>query len=411
MIHHVTRPNVLIILTDQQRYDAVGYVNPLVRTPNLDLLAAASADYRACVVQSPQCQPSRASIFTGRYPTAHRVWWNETDMPRGEKTLGNYLRAAGYRTGYFGKMHFGGSEPHTAIARHFGFDESYLFEDWLRNGDCGAARERFYRDMGHKAWTGAVVDRERHHEEVVTDRALDFVTAPGWPYFCVLSFHGPHPPYSAPVEFSAIYSDISLATPPKDNSGRGLKASDWVALKTQYYGAVSWIDACVGRLLAGVDLANTIVVFTSDHGDILGDHGLFSKGVYAYEGNVRVPLLVHLPGQGGRVVGDVVESIAILPTVMGACGLPAPVAVQGLPLDRRRGYALSMIGHSPRLRMIRTDRLKYWLVDGQEFLADVSDPAEVNVAGSGSRGADLQAMRWALLTALVAAEDPLPRPG
>lgn len=409
-MHHETKPNVLLVLTDQQRYDAVGYVNPAVSTPNLDRLAAVSADYRACVVQSPQCQPSRASIFTGRYPTAHKVWWNETDMPRWEPTLGNYLRAAGYRTGFFGKLHFDGREPHGAIAKHFGFDHTYLFEDWLRDESCEGARERFYRDMGQRAWTGEVTDREGHHEEVITDRASDFVAAHGRPYFCVLSFHGPHPPYSAPPEFSAIYRDISLTAPPRDNSGRGLSPADWVALKTQYFGAVSWIDACVGRLLAGVDLTNTVIVFTSDHGDILGDHGLFSKGLYAYEGNVRVPLLVHLPGGLGSVVDKVVESIAILPTVMLACGLPVPPGVQGLPLWESRGYALSMIGHSSRLRMIRTDRLKYWVLDGREFLADVPDPAEVNVAGSGSRSEDLQAMRWALLTALIAAEDPLPRP-
>lgn len=407
MIHHVGgKPNVLVILTDQQRFDAIGYANPAVSTPNLDALAKISTVCNTAVVQSPQCQPSRASIFTGRYPTAHRVWWNETDMPWHEPTLGNYLRRAGYRTGYFGKLHFDGSEPYTQVAQHFGFDSSYLFEDWLR--EDSVARTDFHMAMGHKGWTGAVTDRGHHHEEMITDKALEFITTGKQPYFCVVSYHGPHPPYAAPPEFSDLYRDLVAPVADKE---RGLTAEEWVALKREYYGAVSWIDACVGRLLAGVALPNTVVVFTSDHGDILGDHGLFSKGVYAYEGNVRVPLIVHRPGREAATEDGVVESIAILPTILRACDIAIPMGVQGSPIDSPKGYALSMIGHPTRLRMIRTDSLKYWVLGEREFLFDMSDPAEiVNLAGRDAWRDDLLEMRWRLLQGLIAAEDPLPLP-
>lgn len=422
MLHYTGRPNVLVVVTDQQRADAVGYEQPWIKTPNLDGLAAESIVCPRAFVQSPQCQPSRASIFTGRYPTAHKVWWNGIDLPKSERVLGSYFKEAGYSTGYFGKHHFSDGH-HTETIRHFGFQESFLYEDWIgllpglrnRKGERSAVEQEFYGAMGTKTWTGSFTNKELHHEEMITDRAAAFMTESRKPFLCVVSYHGPHPPYAAPGEFSKLYRRADMPVPMQqvvNPLGHLMTVEDWQELKTQYYGAVSWIDSCLGRLLELVD-NTTVVIYTSDHGDILGDHGLFSKGMYAYEGNTRVPLVVRLPFLSPGVYPHLVQSIDLLPTILASCDLQVPPSVQGRDLggvlatgERLNGQVLSFIGYKPRLRMTRNDRYKYWVVDGQEFLFDLdSDPGElVNLAGSEL----VSEMRFELLQGLIGAEDRLP---
>ena len=151
-----TKPNVIIILTDQQRHDAVGYLNDKVITPNLNALAKNSIVCTNAFVQSPQCQPSRASILTGRYPTAHKVWWNETYLSKSEKTIGNIFKDAGYNTGYFGKLHVENDMSYPLLAKHFGWDHVYLLEDWQRQVavdtfevNSALIRKEFYGPMSN----------------------------------------------------------------------------------------------------------------------------------------------------------------------------------------------------------------------------------------------------------------------
>ncbi len=340
MLHHTQKYNVLIIITDQQRGDTIGYANNFINTPHLDKLAKNSVVCTHAYTQSPQCQPSRASLLTGRYPTAHRVWWNGIDMPRSELTIGNYLRTYGYKTGYFGKLHFTGKETHTKIAKHFGFDTTFLYEDWveslkLLNSEYkgkSVVEKEFYEPMNTGAWTGRLSFKELHHEEIITDHAVNFMEVAQEPFVCIVGYHGPHPPYAAPDEFSKLYniSDIpsqKIVTP----SGYTLSSNDWKELKKQYYGSISWIDSCVGRLLKSIG-RDTIVIFTSDHGDILGDHGLFSKGLFAYEGNIHVPLIMKLPDIKPIVYKHLIQLIDIVPTIFEACDMPIYPAIQGLSL-------------------------------------------------------------------------------
>ncbi len=422
MIRHYWTPNIVLLLTDQHRHDAVGYVNPLVTTPHLDQLAAQSVNCTQAIVQSPQCQPSRASIFTGRYPTAHKVWWNGIAIPESERTLGNYLQAAGYHTGYFGKLHFDGQNGHAATAQHFGFANTFLYEDWgqsfavqyanNKNHGLSLVEQEFHAPMDTETWTGRLTRTNLHHEEVITARALEFIATAQRPYFCVLGFHGPHPPYAAPDDFSGLYRVADMPVPNRcvpNHAGHVLSALEWQQLKVQYYGSVSWIDACIGRVLAALDY-NTIVVFTADHGDILGEHGLFSKGLFAYDGVIRVPLLIKAPGLSPRTYSALFQSIDIVPTILDLCHLARPPGLQGRSLSQQwaglaNQWALSMIGYQSRLRMLRTSRYKYWIMDGQEWTFDLQvDPGElVNLGGA----ADL---RYQLLRALIGAEDPLPIP-
>jgi arylsulfatase A-like enzyme len=345
-------------------------------------------------------------------------------MPRNEKTLGNYLRDAGYHTGYFGKLHFDGRDQATKRAIHFGFDESFLFEDWMKSFTTyfATAKSRvekeFWGPMAGKTWTGRLSDRELHHEEVITHRAVSFMERTCRPFLCVVGFHGPHPPYAAPDEFSRLYTREKMSVPAQrivNQNGHILTDEEWRELKAQYYGSVSWIDDCVGRLTKSLG-PDTIVVYTSDHGDILGDHGLFSKGMFAFDGNVRVPLLMKLPDVAATTYQHLVQSIDIVPTVLAACGVGMPQGIQGRSLLKAvksdepvNSAVLSMIGHMPRLRMVRTPELKYWLCGDEEYLFDlVKDPREeMNRCG---HPVWLSRMRLLLAQSLIRAEDPLPLP-
>jgi arylsulfatase len=428
MIAHMPgsgRPNILMVITDQQRADAVGYENSKVYTPHLDTLAATGTVCNLAFAQSPQCQPSRASLLTGRYPTAHRVWWNELTMPATERTIANYLADAGYSTGYFGKLHFYGDDGHGQTARHFGFQQTFLMEDWMdmvsgkRSGLKGPSliEQEFYGPMGQHHWTGRFTHREIHHEEVITAKAIDFIRTAPRPFLAVVGFHGPHPPYAAPDEFSRLYNPQEMTVPSRvvyNYHGQPLSDSDWRDLKVQYYGAVSWIDYCLGQLLAEMD-STAIVVYTSDHGDILGDHGYFSKGLFAYEGNVRVPLVLRIPPFAGYYP-HLVQHIDLVPTLLRLAGVAVPPGIQGHSLvevlqsgDVLNRHVLSMIGYSPRLRMLRTERFKYWMYDQIEVVFDLKeDPGETrNIHRNLSL---LLHLRGLLLKSLIQCEDPLPVP-
>lgn len=414
---------MLLIMTDQQRRDAVGYINPAIKTPNLDELAAHSINCTQAYVQSPQCQPSRASILTGRYPTAHKVWWNNIDLPKSERTIGNILRDNGYATAYFGKAHINIHDK--AVIKQFGFDTHFLFSDWLELSNYMSwdtdrsetnAKDEYFKLMADPYWTGTFKKREVQHEDVITQRAIKFLKQKRQePYFAVVSFAGPHPPYASPPPYCEMY-DINdgISNGGKSHFQHTMRAENWKKLKEQYYGAVSWIDDNIGKILKHVD-NDAIIIFTSDHGDILGDHGLFSKGIYAYEGNTRVPLLFRDIRIGNKTYDHLVQSIDIVPTLLQSLGLSAPRRMQGVSLrrgfisgDKINQYAISMIGYHDRLRMIRVGDYKYWRSSNEECLFDLkNDPGEQNNIADPAL---LSKMRLVLLDALIKAEDNIPYP-
>lgn len=422
MLNHRTRNNILLVITDQQRHDAVGYVTPWISTPNLDSLAARSIVCKAAYVQSPQCQPNRASLMTGRYPTSHRVWWNSINLPMNEKTIGNYLQNAGYKTAYFGKAHLNNNDKD--VIKHFGFNQSFLYEDWLHlpiNRKPNCPRIEYQTIMGAPNWAGRLSDRSVHHEDIITDNAISWLKQSG-PKFTVVSFVGPHPPYAAPPPFDTYYNKADMVVP--DNVsynvyGQRLNNHQWRDLKTQYYGMISWIDDNIGRILEHVG-NDTIIIFTSDHGDILGDHNLFSKGLFAYEGNTRVPLIIHHPDLGHIEYNHLVQTIDITPTILSAAGIGVHYSIQGKDLwpgfkENRpiNEYVLSMIGFDDRIRMIRHGNFKYWISKNDEKLFDLeNDPRELdNLTSRGGQFTNqLHQMRERLLRALISAEDPVPFP-
>lgn len=391
--------NLLFVITDQQRYDAIGYINSIIKTPHLDHLASQSIVCDQAIVQSPQCQPSRASFLTGKYPDNIQMWWNETRLNPRYPTIANYLSNNGYLTGYFGKLHIDGDD-YKQTSRHFGFEQSYLSEDWIGmikhndNPAAAQARSDFYSlmridDGGLAPWTGVLSSADYHHEQTIIKHASDFLQChnnKSYPFACFVSFHGPHPPYCCPPPYCHIYQDVNIPVPDKlipTWFGQPLTSRHWHHIKSQYYGAISWIDNYIGQLLSLVDLDNTIVVFVSDHGDILGDHGLFSKGVYTFEGNIRVPLIISIPGCGHIKYDHTVQLIDLLPTILSALGLDKPTGIDGVDLvdalinnHAINEYAYSAISTNPRHYMIRSKRHKLCVGDQAAFYDLSADPLE-----------------------------------
>lgn len=358
------------------------------------------------------------------------MWWNGLRLDPKEKTIGNVLRSNGYDTGYFGKMHVDGIGSHTSIARHFGFDESFLYEDWCNllttdhvemtgvKSQPNRIRDEFFAIMA-KSWVGKLSTRRLQHEDVVADRAIEFIKK--WrnkPYFCVVGFHGPHPPYAAPPPFDTMYDPASLSVPSKmrkTDFGFQMTPESWQELKSQYFGMVSWIDDNIGRILKHVD-SNTIVIFTSDHGDILGDHGYFSKGLYAYEGNIRVPLMIRFPGRPATEYTHIVQAVDLVPTVLGALEVKRLAGMQGHNLyphiwdnQKVNPWAFSCIGLNRRLRMIRTAKFKYWWYDNEVLFDLEGDPSESKNIASTHKDL-LHEMRRLMIKVLIETEDPTPLP-
>jgi len=448
------RPNVLIITTDQQRFDSLGcYGSDFVRTPNLDRLAAEGALLERAYCCNPVCMPSRASIFSGQLVSRHGVWDNGVNLPDDVPLVSHRLAGVGYRTHYVGKTHFqvtGGTPDQSSESGHrweerfpdwtgpyYGFETVELSightkgglrghygawvrdqvsqADWNRHQEADMRGEYFF---GCNAFDWGLPS-ELHNSTWVAERAIDFLDHrdPGRPFLLALGFQDPHHTHCVPRNFAdrvdpaAVpppdYTEGELSERPphyagaRDGSFSGYtfdKVTDVEARegRAYYYTLVQQVDREVGRVLAALDrlglTENTMMVFTSDHGELLGDHGLWMKGPYPYEVLIRVPMMVRWPAglPGGRRIGTVFSHADIVPTVLAAVGVEPDGALDGfdvLPLlrgevDRVRDDALVEYTHGPgglRLKTLVTeDRKLTWYGDGHPGeLGDLAgDPRE-----------------------------------
>jgi choline-sulfatase len=366
--------NVLVLMADQHRADAGGWAgDSWARTPHLDRLAAESVVFERAYTPAPVCVPARQSLLTGRYPHAHGAVSNAT-APRGDDVTAAHLaRAAGMATGAVGKMHFVGPDQHR------GFDtrwdrEQYGAEEPEAVGDAAsgmAAPGRYGRRSEGRALptladTNPVLIHEgnydagpspfpaaRHIEARTTDEALRFLEANRhgrWVLWC--SYFKPHGPFTPPAADWAAFADAPLPVPPVNPADldalpahlRSARASagydrlDAPATRRRlagYYGNLAFVDAEIGRLLAALDAYGlrdeTLIVYTSDHGEMLGERGLFAKSNF-YEPSWRVPLLIRHPAAGARRVTAPVCLTDLLPTIAAVAGLETPPAVQGTSL-------------------------------------------------------------------------------
>ncbi|MFP4055238.1 MAG: arylsulfatase [Candidatus Brocadiia bacterium] len=349
------RPHILLLMTDQHRGSCIGADgNRAVRTPNLDRLAAEGVLFRAAYTAVPSCTPARAGLLTGLSPWHHGMLGYGRVAREYENEKPRMLRQAGYYTLGLGKMHWFPQRTlhgfHKTILDESGRVETKGFvsdyRQWFRqvapdkNPDATSLGWNDYRARPY------ALPEELHPTRWMGDRAVEFLQGydRSEPFFLKVSFARPHSPYDAPERFFRLYEDADI--PPAvvgrwaerhAQRGKKLPYTTWrgdlgaaqVRRSRQgYYGNVTFIDEQVGRILEVLErrgwLERTLVLFTADHGDMLGDHHLWRK-TYAYESSARIPMLLRWPGElldapRGRVLGQPVELRDALPTFLDAAG-------------------------------------------------------------------------------------------
>jgi len=333
------RPNVLYIFADQLGAHYLGcYGHEDVQTPNLDRLAEGAFRFTHAYTASPLCTPYRACLFSGRYPSQTGVVRNSQRLPHGETTLAAVFNDMGYATSYAGKWHLSGKP--TAI-RWVPPMERAGFADFI-GWECLHVRHWdhvvFEDDPDHPTpmpghetdgLAGLACDRLRRH--AAGDR----------PFFMTVSFQAPHPVCEPPAEYHDLYRGRDLHYRPTVDfdtrfGGYGshkvdIGVRDWTSA---YFGEITQLDAAVGRILGtlselGLD-ESTVVVFTSDHGDMAGCHGRFEKSVM-YEEAIRIPLIVRMPGRAsGEVRDELLSTVDFMPTLVELAGGATPSSAEGI---------------------------------------------------------------------------------
>lgn len=354
------RPNILFLMADQFRADCLGADgNPVIFTPNLDRLAAEGARFRCAYSSVPSCTPARATILTGLSPWHHGMLGYGRVATKYPRELPQMLHDAGYYTLGIGKMHY-----HPQRNAH-GFDKTILDESGrVESPDFTSDYRQWFKSVApdlnpdatgigwndHRAAPYALPER-LHPTRWTGDEAVKFLQQyrGAEPFFLKVSFARPHSPYDAPSRWRDRYDKAAL--PPaivgdwaERHAERGKPYPDalWQgdlgpekvrAAREGYYGNVSFIDEQIGRILAALEergwLNNTLILFTADHGDMLGDHYLWRK-TYAYESSARIPMLLRWPdklltARRGQVLTQPVELRDILPTFLDAAGVPYQV--------------------------------------------------------------------------------------
>lgn len=429
------RPNILWICTDQQRYDTIGALrNPHIHTPNIDRLVAEGLAFTRAYCQNPICTPSRASFLTGMYPSSVHACMNGNDHWADAAPLVTKLLAdAGYDCGLAGKLHLSGAadriEPrpddgyrvfHWSHHPYDDWDEGHEYADWLRA-------------QGHDPSVlfehPAQIPPYLHQTTWCTDRALDFIVEErSQPWLMSVNYFDPHAAFDPPQPYLDRYDPAELppplftesdlaaqaklsevlfqteATPPDAlnmddyfqnvelDGDRSTQPSPAQAIKAAYYGMIELIDDNVGRLLDALERSgqreNTLVIFMSDHGEMLGDHGLVLKGCRFYEGLVRVPLIFSWPGRipEGVVCDALVELIDIAPTLLDFCDQTHPARMQGKSLHP------ILVGEADPNRHRTSVRTEYY-----QTLANLERP-RIEREGHGSYATMIRDERYKLVT-------------
>lgn len=328
------RPNVIVIVTDDQRFDALGVVQreqgaaarfPFLQTPNLDRLAAEGARFRNAFVTHSLCSPSRATMLTGRYSHAHGIRDNRTPF-RAEQTWAHALRAAGYHTGYFGKWHMGKQEERP------GFTETFTFVDQGIYPDC-----RFLQN-------GVWVETRGWVDDVTTDHAIEFIRANrARPFAMYIGYKSPHDNRTPAPRHAQRYAE-ALISPPANADARppfpappGKVWNPRAADALNYFRCLQGVDDNIGRLLDALAAdglsEDTLIVFAGDNGYYLGEHGLGDKRS-AYEESLRIPLLVRFPRavRAGTRVDALALNLDFPATILELAGVPLSWSQSGRSL-------------------------------------------------------------------------------
>lgn len=359
----MSKPNILFILTDQLRWDALGCTGGWVRTPALDRIAQAGVRFTQCVTNAPVCIPARVSLATGRYPHNTGVWDNCTyDLPEDTPTWMQAIRGAGYRTSLFGKTHLhrhqGDLRDRECLLHAVGLDDvdeiggprastavlSHVTERWQRKGWWDAYKADYERRyaIGRHTVGPSALPLEEYADVYVGQQARAYLTAyqRAEPWFCWVSFGGPHEPWDAPEPYASMYPPEAMPPPTprptevlsrprgvldvRCENNAPISLEDAALMRANYAGNVTLIDDQIAGLLETIEargeMDRTMIVFCSDHGELNGDYGLDYKSCFL-DGAVRVPLIVRTPETArrkdrGRVSDALVEWIDLGPTMV-----------------------------------------------------------------------------------------------
>ena len=329
------RPNLVFVFADQMRAHAMGCMgNKQIITPNLDELASEGILVTNGISAQPVCTPYRAQLMTGRYGHSTGVIHNDIRLPDNERVIGEVMKENGYSTGYIGKWHLSGDRDNPVDAKN------------RRGWDFWAVRNCSHAHTKPEYWLNDSKEPIRvpgWEPDIQTDLALEFINKNKQSPFCLfLSFGPPHNPYKAPDEYVNMYRGKKLTARPNVPKAK-------TKTLRQYYAMTTSLDACMGRIKNALKEAgiskNTIVVFTSDHGDMLGSQGHKLKQ-RPWEEAINIPLIVRYPRKidGGQRRDWIVSSVDIMPTLLGLCGIPVPANVEGMD------YSATFTGQSTKER-------------------------------------------------------------
>ena len=360
-------PNVLLLISDQQRTDTLGFMGKTrCRTPNIDRLAAEGISFDRCLTPSPISAPARASIFSGLYPHQANLMSNSRNVTlRVEPVLSRRLRERGYHLGYAGKWHLGQEVLPAWFDRYpdsvHEFYSAWCKEQGLLDGfvvsDDSLRSPRPNGLVSNPKPKVMPLEPSQTYEAWVADHVISLIkTRPeNRPFFFGCGFYAPHPPLKVPEPYYSMYDPEDIPQPPNfgptENEPRSIQTSfyrklfeehgtDWEPWKKStavYWGSVSLLDAQVGRIIRCLEeegeLENTLIIFTSDHGELMGQHGLWQK-FQAYEEALRVPLVMRVPWSiGGIRNQENVSLIDIAPTILSVAGANAPQEYEGIDLS------------------------------------------------------------------------------
>ena len=466
----MNQPNVLLMLIDGLRTDALGcYGSTLGATPNLDAFAAQGVRFSHAYCAHSVCMPTRASLFTGRYPHVHGVWANGVPLCKSEVTLPQVLSEAGYATCATGKVHFEPQQPYRGPSPviegpYYGFQKVHLSENHIGREYLNFI-DRTCPQLAERALKRDRMPAEFHDLQWITDRAIDFIRGQAdgeQPFFVYCSFHELIPPCTPPEEYIGHYDPADMPVPRLDARDLDRRPDfyrrayeGYVRLGRQpdeallrqhlasYYDQLRFIDHQFGRLLEVLDTTglaeDTVVVFTADHGLSLNDHWQWRHGPFLFDEVIRVPQVWRGPGLQPAVTEEMVEQVDIMPTILELCrgaGNAAPQQpvgvqgcsfaplLQGLAGARGRDSVLVQERNAPDLAARGLDpaeihqvgvRTRDWKLihyvghDYGELYDLVNDPGEFD---NRWHDADClpqrREMETLLLQRLAAAEDPLP---
>jgi arylsulfatase A-like enzyme len=481
MPEQTEQPNILLIMTDQQRWDTLGcYGAPVCRTPHIDGLADRGVRFQSAYTPTSPCSPGRAALFTGLYPHKNGVLVNGDTLNPSVPNLADSLAGAGYSLGYAGKWHvdqarvpsdygFEGKDfpgygypPARGTVEGLRFSQHHdmppHYDEYLAERGYGAPRvlEAHYGDNPahnnqemYALQSGGI---ETSFETMVAEFTIDllrkFAAArenDGKPFFIWTNFWGPHTPCLLPEPYYSMYDPVAVPEEPSfvetwDRKPRvhelyerywGLRSGGWQGWReiiARYWGYVTMIDDLVGRILAELKalglLDDTLVVYTTDHGDQMGAHRLIEKGPFAYEESWRLPMVVAHPqcNTPGAISNDFVLLHDLFPTFLDAAGLDLPeepdsqsflANMLGHPFPTRRhsiyGAFTGHIFPAPlRFVRTRTHKLVFNQVDMGELYDLTNDPHEMVNLIDLPETADVQAaLMKQMREHMVRVEDPV----